>query len=56
MVEFAESAADEKLFVMKDSAVEGTPFSDKEVVIKIKRGGYYVVRDKFTEDITDGGK
>jgi len=33
--------------IMEGSAVEGTPFYDKEFMVVIKQGDYYVVRDKY---------
>ena len=35
--------------IMEGSAVEGTPFYDKEFMVAIKQGDYYVIRDKFNE-------
>jgi len=50
-VEFKKSNA--KFVIMNGSAVEGTPFNDNEVIVTIKQGSYYVVRDKFDDT---GGK
>jgi len=43
-----------KFMIMGGSAAENTPFTEDEESVLIKRGSYYVIRDKFTVQNDDG--